>query len=1275
MRRLIWKIIALLVLLTLLLTALIFFLGSQKGTQFLVRGACHYLPSLSIQEVGGNYRNLTISQLRLQLPSIKVEIGELRLALALKELMRGRVSVASLHIQDLSLEVTESEGKGVEQPARERKAKILPWPCPSISLHQLAVDRLQIKIKEVELSLPSMHSDGGYWRGGRVTLLPLHLDALTVVQRTKAFNLPPAPPLAGKNISTYPSSRESSVEGAIHSCLATLSTIYIPFELTLQGVTGREWHLQQGEWSQSIDHFTLIAHSEMQALHIDLLAVEATEAKLRLSGKLVLAGDYPTQISLVGEVRRGSMQGERVDVSCTGTLLGRVRLSASFRGRISGKGEADLRLMDRGIPFELSAEGKAISYPLALLGSAGSGKEAQITKSTVKISGRLDGYKLALRSGLHVGDLPMHTVNLEAGGNLHELLVQRLLLKSEKGQAELSGRIGFAQRLEWRGRAALTNLEGTLISGRPATISGTVEGEGYSAAKQWTINSLSLHLLGRVGNHKTELVGHLDGITRDHWRSIKLNGYLGKNRLRVEGRGETPNLNLKAELFAPNLEHLLPELAGSAQGEITLSGKSGLSSKSGSFRLRSTLQVADFRWRNLSFARARVAASLHCGNLVSGDSSLQLEEVAKDGVGIGKLVIRAAGSEGRHEINLTLQGNNQLAGEVKLRGSFERQTGLWSGSVLGGTNLWSVGAKWLPNGPFQVTYSHPGQLMTIRDHEWRSSKGVLQLSNFQYHAGDWQACFALKKFSLAEVSPFFIDKGRLSGEVSGNGQVHWKSGTNWPELELTLRGRDLYLVKEAGSRSVSANLQYLNLSALLRSGNLDFKSNLSLSNGGKGSLLLRVDDLDGRRSLAGSLVLDVVTLSVSQRAIARDLSPPTNSSKGTIAGRVRLAGSLGEPRLLGHMDLSGSELQWLLPADLTNGLMSLKFSGSRSSIDGFLQFHKGKVQLKGELNWSDLASWRTKLSLKSDRILCKWSNNIKLDTLLDLELIANSKLLTVNGKISIPSARVVFKELPSAAVEVSKSELILDHQLRPIREQRQFIPIGGKISLELGDDVLLELLGLKGKVAGKLVLLHGDQGLSLYGPLRIDNGCFRAYGQNLQMRKGELLFSGHVSQPMLNVEAIRDPEKTEDNVVAGLRITGLASSPKVDIFAEPSMPQMDASMYLLTGRKVDQTDNRTVASQVSLSMLGSGLMGKIDSMELLRGVGESFGISDLTLDTATRGDQSSVVVSGYLMRHLYFKYDVGAAALKLRFPLRRRLYLEVTTGQEQEAELLYEFEF
>ena len=59
-----------------------------------------------------------------------------------------------------------------------------------------------------------------------------------------------------------------------------------------------------------------------------------------------------------------------------------------------------------------------------------------------------------------------------------------------------------------------------------------------------------------------------------------------------------------------------------------------------------------------------------------------------------------------------------------------------------------------------------------------------------------------------------------------------------------------------------------------------------------------------------------------------------------------------------------------------------------------------------------------------------------------------------------------------------------------------------------------------------------DKGkLGLFGQINLKNGRYASFGQDLLIRKGQISFSGLPSQPMLNIEAIRNPEAMEDSKV------------------------------------------------------------------------------------------------------------------------------------------------
>ena len=138
----------------------------------------------------------------------------------------------------------------------------------------------------------------------------------------------------------------------------------------------------------------------------------------------------------------------------------------------------------------------------------------------------------------------------------------------------------------------------------------------------------------------------------------------------------------------------------------------------------------------------------------------------------------------------------------------------------------------------------------------------------------------------------------------------------------------------------------------------------------------------------------------------------------------------------------------------------------------------------------------------------------------------------------------------------------------------------------------LDAFGLKARLTGDLKVAQDKQGLGLNGQINIPEGRFHAYGQDLIVRKGELLFSGPPDQPLLNIEAIRNPEATENDVIAGVRVTGSADEPKAEIFSDPAMSQQEA-LYSLRGQGLDSGQSDSAAMTSMLVGLGLHKVGRL----------------------------------------------------------------------------------
>jgi len=287
----------------------------------------------------------------------------------------------------------------------------------------------------------------------------------------------------------------------------------------------------------------------------------------------------------------------------------------------------------------------------------------------------------------------------------------------------------------------------------------------------------------------------------------------------------------------------------------------------------------------------------------------------------------------------------------------------------------------------------------------------------------------------------------------------------------------------------------------------------------------------------------------------------------------------------------------------------------------------------------------------------------------------------------VPWTRIEVDQVPPSAVSPSSDTIIIERPsdedtsnpaeladgsdtAKALNEAGMALDV--RIGIHIGPDARLEAMGLKTKLRGDLDVRQSKGGVQVFGEVNLVDGTYKSFGQDLQISKGQVLLAGPPSSPRLNIEAIRDPDNTEDDVTAGVRVTGLASSPSVEIFSDPSMDESSALSYLLRGEGLDSdtsSDSAVTSALIGMSLAQSG--------QVVGQIGETFGVRDLSLDSSGSGDDSQVVVSGYIAPDLKLSYGVGLfspiAELTLRYKLFRNLYAEAVSGTAQAVDLLYSF--
>jgi translocation and assembly module TamB len=398
---------------------------------------------------------------------------------------------------------------------------------------------------------------------------------------------------------------------------------------------------------------------------------------------------------------------------------------------------------------------------------------------------------------------------------------------------------------------------------------------------------------------------------------------------------------------------------------------------------------------------------------------------------------------------------------------------------------------------------------------------------------------------------------------------------------------------------------------------------------------LTVARVDGRLSAelrgAGTLADPVVTGTVQGDGISLDVPPYGVYLKG---GRLRAA-------------LEGERVR---VAEL-----SIRGGGGSFSASGTLPLRPAE---------GARLDWRARdfglLDRPDMRLVVSGEGAVRLDG----ERVALSgELRADEGFIDVEQDR-----LPDLGSDV----VVLDRRgTRPKGGVRR-LPIALDLQLDLGQKLTVQGLGFDGKVTGRVRLTTDKAGeLRADGRLSALHATYLAYGQQLDVDPGELIFAGPIDNPALQITAWRRNQAVE----AGVQITGTARAPRAQLVSQPAVPDGEKLSWLVLGRP---PDDATKADLALLQAAAGALLPRGSSVPLTRRIARTVGLDDITLRGNSELAQQVVAVGKRLSDRFYVSYEqaIGATAanlVKLDYTLSRRWSLRAETGTITGLGLYYRY--
>lgn len=450
-----------------------------------------------------------------------------------------------------------------------------------------------------------------------------------------------------------------------------------------------------------------------------------------------------------------------------------------------------------------------------------------------------------------------------------------------------------------------------------------------------------------------------------------------------------------------------------------------------------------------------------------------------------------------------------------------------------------------------------------------------------------------------------------------------------------------------------------------------------------------------------------LSLQVPELGLWAPWLPPGWRLGGQLRVAASFAGTAGAPQYRG--DITGEELavrNIFEGIDLRRGALAMALAGNQATVDR-LEFRDGRegdeagsLRVTGRVDFGSEPRATLRAVTQKLRVLDRFDRRVSLSGSADLDLQAQRQSIT--GSFTIDDG--VFDATQADAPASDADVLVINRAplkaatgrvaAVPVPPQPR-VPIAAPpgsaastgpasvaapvpspfgqanvdLRVDLGRSLRLRGRGLDTLLRGSLRVTTPGGHLSVVGTVDAEEGTYTAYGQNLRIERGGLRFDGEVATPQLDFLALRADIDTRVGVI----VTGSVINPRVRLYSEPELGQLDTLTWLLLGRAPEGLgrDDAALLQRAALALLAGEQGGN--------GIVQRLGLDELSLRRggSTDGTAGETVLSlgKQLSKRLYVGYEqaLGAATgtVALIYRIADRLTLRARTGFDNSIDAIW----
>ena len=729
----------------------------------------------------------------------------------------------------------------------------------------------------------------------------------------------------------------------------------------------------------------------------------------------------------------------------------------------------------------------------------------------------------------------------------------------------------------------------------------------------------------------------------------------GKSHLSASGNVSSNTLSIKWKAQIRDAGDMMPTLKGVIEGSGSVTG-------SRSYPLiKGTINGRAVSYDNYSAESIKTVFDIDTKDERESFIDISAANLLIERQKIKTVSLKSSGLVSAHSISMdALMGNQSMA--ISITGGYRDEIwdGLFNSAVI---NAGKFG-KW--------SLREPASLSVSMDKAYFEFLCMVSNETDICFQTSWDRTEGFKgKFSLTDL-PLLTVKTILpspvdaEGNINGGGEIaKTPAGIISGNVSLIMPSGKLHY--EADDEPVDIALGKSRIDIIMDEKALDANAEIIFPDRGhiKGDINLP-RFIPGTTDTANQQIIGHVTAELNNLDLIPVFLKQVNKTSGLVAARINIDGTLAETAITGDMTLhEGTADIPDLGLKLRDINVNLKGDERGTyTIEGRLSSGSAPAAIHGTIGLHKKKAPSVVLRIQGENFEAVKIPGTWLIVSPDIGLRIKDKTINFAGSLKIPKARLEPQDM-SEAVLPSKDVIVLD---MPVSEKKAEWSVKGKLRLSLGDNVKFRGYGLKCRITGGIDLTEQPGKVTQgHGELQIIDGEYKAYGQDLTIEKGRLIFAGLIDNPGLDIRAFR---KIKD-VTAGLIVQGTLKTPTLDAYSVPPMDESNALSYVLFGRPMkqlsDSEGNELYGAALSAGLSAGGFVAQK--------IGAAFGVEDIEIEKGETPEQATLFIGKYLSPGLYLNYGIGlfepVSTIRLRYNLKKKLHVQTEYGLESGGDILY----